>query len=170
MLIRAFANVCKPPPNDTMKRLAPSARRTFFSGDDMRQRKLTRHVKQTALIMWHELESSRLEVVLVPCENGRANCKIRKAISQNPDWYQRLCAEYTRNRRQRKLPDTLINRQGVLRALSEITEGNVRTLYARRVLPYVYEEAARFPECVPPEEDLTPPPHEPAPILLHMLM
>jgi hypothetical protein len=72
-----------------------------------------------------ELESSCLEVVLVPerrrtCEGGM----IRVAVSKNATWYQRFCRQYASSRRRRKAAfDTMIKRAHTVRALERFAAG-----------------------------------------------
>ena len=102
-----------------------------------------------ASLMIDELETQRLRVVLVPSEYHAVALrggKVRRVEEQNPAWYRMFCATYEANRtrlRNRAKPDTLIKRQGVLRALREIKDtGCAGTLYARRLLPWVEDYAA----------------------------
>lgn len=59
------------------------------------------------------------------------------------DNYQDLCADYPSSRRIRRGKfDTAIRRQGVIRALQEISDGRCQSTYARRVMPYVRQRAS----------------------------
>lgn len=75
--------------------------------------------------MLNELESSCLEVILVPerrrtCEGG---C-IRVAVSKNALWYRQFCATYLSTRKRRNLaPDTCIRRRETLNALRRMIAG-----------------------------------------------
>lgn len=72
---------------------------------------------------------------------------IRVVEECNPDWYRRLCAEYLSERsrpRRRSKVDTAIKRANVLRALHEMESGRCETVYAGRLLPFVYEHYERF--------------------------
>jgi hypothetical protein len=103
--------------------------------------KLPAELRQTAAVMRAELESSRLRVALAPCERGRAGNQIRTVDECNPAWYQRFCLEYPSSRRQgRKKPDTAIKRAGTLRGLAELERGEMQSVYAVRLFPYVVEE------------------------------
>ena len=99
--------------------------------------------------MRHELASRRLEVVLVPSpvEYWPTEQQRRVVCERNPGWYRELCRQYTSCRtrpRQRRKPDTLIKRRHTLRALAEIEDGRVESVYAQRVYPFVVREAERY--------------------------
>lgn len=91
-----------------------------------------------------ELESSRLEVVLVP-QKQRTNegGMIRVAASRNAAWYRRFCAAYPSGRiRRNNAPDTRIRRRETLRALESIVSGNERkSAYFFRLLPFINARA-----------------------------
>lgn len=102
-------------------------------------------LRDSARIMRHELEQTRLVVALAPCQRGRQHQKIRVAEERNPEWYRRLCAAYPSQRskpRQRKKSDTCIKRAGALRALREMENGRCETEYAQRLLEFVFEHYA----------------------------
>lgn len=108
--------------------------------------------------MREELASRRLDVVLVPSpvEHWPTNRQRRVVCERNPAWYRELCKQYesrrTRPRRRRK-PDTLIKRQSVLRALAEIEDGRVETEYAKRVYPFVIQQADQYVQLhTPPKQ------------------
>jgi hypothetical protein len=75
--------------------------------------------------MLNELESSCLEVILVPelrrtCEGG---CR-RVAVSKNALWYRQFCAAYLSTRKRRNLaPDTCIRRRETINALRRMIAG-----------------------------------------------
>lgn len=79
-------------------------------------------------IMLAELESSKLEVALVPLDPRKRNyneggCK-RVAVSKNATWYQKLCAQYPSSRGTRRGGfDTRLKRRNVLRALLRLQRG-----------------------------------------------
>lgn len=76
-------------------------------------------------LMLAEMESSCLEVVLVPCrrEVNSGGC-IRVALSKNCDWYRRFCGRHLSSRvRNRALPDTKIKRRAVVRLLNKLIAG-----------------------------------------------
>lgn len=86
-----------------------------------------------------ELESSRLEVVLVPCrrEVNVGGC-IRVAASRNAAWYRSLCAAYPSGRNRRKsAPDTRIKRANVARILARLIAGKPsRSRYVAELLRF----------------------------------
>ena len=95
-------------------------------------------LQQTAKLMRAQLENERLTVVLIPARFGSG--KLRAVQNSNPIWYQEFCAAYEAQRtkpRQRKKFDTKIKRAHTLRALKEISRGEVKSRYAKRLLPYV---------------------------------
>ena len=79
-------------------------------------------------LMLEQLESHRLEVMLVPlnprlrgyCEGG---CK-RVCVDVPPKWYRQLCRDNLSSRGIRRgKPDTKIKRRNVLRALTRLVDG-----------------------------------------------
>jgi hypothetical protein len=61
-----------------------------------------RYIADAALDLLIELESTRLEVVLIPSEDddcAMRGGKIRKAHLKNPAWYSEFCQGYTARRR-----------------------------------------------------------------------
>jgi len=95
-------------------------------------------LQTTASIMKAQLEAERLTVVLVPAKHGAG--MLRAVQNQNPQWYQEFCAQYESQRskpRKRKHFDTKIKRAHTLRALAELSTGQVKSKYAQRLLPYV---------------------------------
>ncbi|MCP5096246.1 MAG: hypothetical protein GY943_11895, partial [Chloroflexi bacterium] len=104
-----------------------------------------------ASMMRDELESRRLDVVLVPCTGHmRDEGKMRRvAIERNPEWYRQLCSRYPSSRkprpRQRRHVDTLIKRKNVLRALERLANnGKPRTLYDERLIPVIKASTKQF--------------------------
>ena len=78
-----------------------------------------------AALLLAELESTRLEVVLVPCRRSvnEGGC-IRVAASKNVLWYRRFCAQYASDRRRRNRAfDTRIRRANVVSVLSRLAQG-----------------------------------------------
>lgn len=82
-----------------------------------------------------DLEIHRLQVVKQRSPRGGY---IRVAVSANPDWYRRFCAEFPRTRpRWRKLK-TVIERKHTLRALWRVAHGrHANTLYGERLDPFI---------------------------------
>lgn len=101
--------------------------------------------------MLAELDSSRLEVILVP-QRYRTNegGMVRVAVSKNAAWYRRFCAAYLSSRRRRNLAsDTAIKRQATIRTLEALIAGRpVRGLYASR-LAALAERRASAMEAAP---------------------
>lgn len=107
-------------------------------------------LRETARHMRHELDSRRLQVELAPSrvpEIAATGGKIRVVVERNPRWYRDFCAAHPKARskpRRRSKPDTMIRRELTLRALDELASGQCATVYARRLLPVVEDEAARY--------------------------
>lgn len=75
--------------------------------------------------MLAELESNRLEVILVP-EKRRTHemGMIRCAVNRNCNWYRALCAKHPSSRGVRHGGfDTMIRRANVMRALNQMLRG-----------------------------------------------
>lgn len=99
-----------------------------------------------------ELESLRLEVILVPqrIRTNEGGC-VRVAVSKNVKWYRAFCAAYTARRFKKdakgvKIPyqrknaahDTSIKRRQVLNTLRAMAQGRtLTTVYAYRLAPLV---------------------------------
>ncbi len=93
--------------------------------------------RAVALHMAAELEASRLEVTLITAKLGCG--KVRVVVSENPRWYQKLCALYSRTRgRWRKLK-TYIKRRETITALYRIARGLPCGVYAQRLKPLMRE-------------------------------
>jgi hypothetical protein len=78
--------------------------------------------------MLNELESHRLEVVLVPLNpklRGWNEYGMKRVCADVPPrWYRALCRDYPSSRGVRRgKPDTRIRRANVLRALTRMVEG-----------------------------------------------
>ena len=87
-------------------------------------------------VMLAELESSRLEVVLVPCRRfvNHGGC-VRVAISKNAPWYQRFCADHGSSRKRKNAAhDTRIKRREIVRILGNLIAGRSRSKYAPALL------------------------------------
>jgi hypothetical protein len=88
-------------------------------------------------VMLAELESNRLEVVLVPSKRA-ANPwdMIRVCASRNAAWYRKFCAAHSSTRK-RSNPhhDTCIRRANTISVLSRLTEGKrTHSKYAEELL------------------------------------
>lgn len=87
-------------------------------------------------VLLAELESSRLEVVLVPCRRTvNAGGCIRVAVSKNAEWYRRFCARHGSGRyRKNALFDTKIRRANIVRVLGRLAAGEMsRSKYAHEL-------------------------------------
>ncbi len=93
------------------------------------------NAQRIALYMAAELEASRLEVVLHDDGSGRR----RTAISENPRWYQKLCARYTNVRRGYRRLKTYIKRRETIAALYRMAKGQPAGVYAERLKPLLRE-------------------------------
>jgi len=82
--------------------------------------------------MLDELQSFRLEVVLVP-QRYRTNegGMVRVAVSQNAKWYRDFCAAHSSGRKRKNAAfDTRIKRAATIRTLSQMVNGEWRSAYA----------------------------------------
>ncbi len=87
--------------------------------------------------MLQELESNRLEVVLIPdCYDMTLNSR-RVVISQNAAWYREFCSLYERGRRSGRKSDTLIKRENTVKALKKIINGVNDSVYTERLLDFM---------------------------------
>lgn len=82
-------------------------------------------VRLMAREMADELESNRLEVVLLPHKRAMHPAQmVRATTSTNPEWYQKLCAQFVSSRKRgHRQNRTAIKRREALRALRRIAEG-----------------------------------------------
>lgn len=90
-----------------------------------------------AALLLAELESTRLEVVLVPCRRfANVGGCIRVAASKNAPWYRRFGAQFGSDRRRRNRAfDTRIRRANVVSVLSRLADGKPsRSKYAPDLL------------------------------------
>jgi hypothetical protein len=95
--------------------------------------------------MRNELESSCLEVILVP-QRRRTNegGMVRVAVSKNATWYRKFCGAHLSSRKRRNnAPDTAIKRADTLRGLDELARGECRSTYARRLLEIAERRASQ---------------------------
>lgn len=101
-------------------------------------------LQTAAILMLIELESSRLEVCLVPSPNPTHERKQRVAVTQNPEWYSRLCREFPRRDRggYKAKPRTMIKRSHTLKALERMASGDFNGVYAERLDLYVRQYAS----------------------------
>jgi hypothetical protein len=102
-------------------------------------------LRRAAERMLTELDSSRLEVVLIPASDVRhSGHSVRVVQEANALWYRKFCAEYssTRKRKNRHF-DTMIKRAHTRRALLEIISGRCATPYAQRLARFIEQAAER---------------------------
>src|SRR4051794_35935647 len=89
--------------------------------------------------MLNDLETWRLEVVLIPAPDPQHSChRVRCVQSQNPVWYRKFCELYPSGRQRRSWkPDTRIKREQTVRALKRIIDGDYSGEYADRLLHFI---------------------------------
>lgn len=116
-----------------------------YTGAAARRIVMLRRAAQKMLL---ELESSHLEVVLIPSRDPDCAMRggmIRAVQERNARWCRDFCAMYpkhrTRPRRKRK-PDTRIRRELTINGLNEILRGRCRSVYAERLAHFI-ERAER---------------------------
>jgi hypothetical protein len=88
-------------------------------------------------ILLMELESSRLEVGLVPARREtNIGAMIRVAFSRNCTWYRQFCSRHLSSRfRRNSCVDTKIKRRDVERLLRRLIAGcSSRSMYAAELL------------------------------------
>lgn len=94
--------------------------------------------QQAAKYMLEELEAGRLEVAKVESQQGGY---VRVCVSVNCEWYKAFCRAYEgfgRNQRYKK-PRTYIKRCHTIAALKRIMEGDIDSVYAARLEPFISE-------------------------------
>jgi hypothetical protein len=92
-------------------------------------------------IMLGELQSERLDVVLVPAPSPRHSMhKVRVVAGRNPSWYRAHCARWPSSRRRLKTSsDTRIRRGDTVRTLEAMLGEGSASVYA----PYFLRVATR---------------------------
>jgi hypothetical protein len=93
--------------------------------------------------MADDLERNRLEVKLAPAERANhRHHRVRVAVSTNPEWYQRICAQHAvqRARVRRIRHDTAIRREHVLRALRKIASASAPRQCTSLIRPPTYQK------------------------------
>jgi len=81
--------------------------------------------------MLNELESNRLEVILIP-EKRRTHDMgmVRCAVSKNAKWYRDFCGRFASSRKRRNAAfDTCIKRHRTIAALQDMIAGRRSTYY-----------------------------------------
>lgn len=109
--------------------------------------KVPAHLQPGLREMLNDLRTQCLQVVCIPapeCKHGSQ--RVRKVVSQNPEWYQTFCASHikvrsnNRKRRGHHLPDTRINRKDVIcRLTTALKTGEMRSKYAEELLGFAQE-------------------------------
>ena len=97
--------------------------------------------------MRYELQSSRLEVILIPRHfNDHGGCKLRAAQSSNCDWYRQLCSEFESNRSKKyKKFKTKIKRRNIESALDRLCSGEQsKSDYADWLIAYTENQAETY--------------------------
>lgn len=105
-----------------------------------------RRMRQELELMLAELESSRLEVVLVPARfEVNVGACVRVAISRNADWYRRFCGAHGSSRRRRNLAwDTCVKRRDTVRLLETLIGGRAtRSGYAEELLSIAWRRCRK---------------------------
>lgn len=104
-------------------------------------RKLQKLARQYLL----ELESSQLEVVLIPApEQKHSTHMVRAVQEQNCDWYREFCEEHPSTGRFRKLKfQTKIKRRQTVKALKLLIEGGAETSYTVMLKEFILRREKR---------------------------
>ena len=87
-------------------------------------------------LMLAEMESHRLEVMLVPARwETNAGACVRVAVSKNCTWYRAFCGRHASSRRRTKAAfDTRIRRRDVERLLARLIAAGSRSKYAEELM------------------------------------
>lgn len=95
--------------------------------------------QQAAKYMLDELESGWLEVAKVESQQGGY---VRVCVSVNCEWYSAFCRAHEgfRHNRRYKKPRTFIKRCHTIAALKRIVAGEVDSVYADRLKPFIDEQ------------------------------
>jgi len=107
-------------------------------------------------MMLGELQGQRLEVIKAPNlpefeDREQSGCQIKVKVSENPEWYKKLCAKYPSNRtkpRKRKegYVDTRIKRAWVLTLLTVLAEGkSSKSQLAHELVAIAEDLYTRYP-------------------------
>lgn len=96
-------------------------------------------IRKAAQRMLEELKAGWLEVIKVRTEDGWK----RVVCNRNAEWYWAFCADHISHRHGKfRRPRTYIKRGATVKALTRLIDGEIETIYARRLLPYAYQYAA----------------------------
>lgn len=96
--------------------------------------------------MQYELQSSRLEVILIPqCDPVNVGACVRAAVSFNCEWYRKLCADFESNRRRKyRKFKTKVKRKNIERILSRLIAGKESdSIYAEWIITYAQNHIIR---------------------------
>lgn len=98
-------------------------------------------VREKAREMLADLQSSCLEVVLIPSRDPDCAMRggmIRAVQYQNADWYRKFCKEHPSNRRwQNRKGRTLIKRNWTIKGLNDLIEESPKTIYTERLRAFI---------------------------------
>ncbi len=104
---------------------------------------LTSEERERLEQMLHELENSEHRVVAVPAGDPKhSGHKVRVAEYQNAAWYRRYNQEYQNARGKMKRARTFIHKRKTLIALKRMLAGNLKGVYAERLLAFTRRELA----------------------------
>ena len=92
------------------------------------------NIRELASRLLDELESGYLEVCKIPSPHGGY---IRVPVSVNTEWYSRFCRRHTKGRRRYPKHRTIIRRCHTRAALRRMAAGDIRGLYAERLLDFI---------------------------------
>lgn len=97
---------------------------------------MNREILDELELMLNELDSSQLEVVLVPQRRfTNHGGMVRVAISKNAKWYRDFCGRFSSSRVRRNVAfDTRIKRRHILRVLRALLAGKSTSIYAPALL------------------------------------
>ena len=98
-------------------------------------------LRETLEMMHQELECMGQNVILVPASKVmHQGHMVRMEAGGNPDWYRVFCSRYSSSRRTRLKHDTCIKRQGTLKLLKKLSEGqDSMSIYAQDLLGIAYD-------------------------------
>ena len=106
-------------------------------------------IRRIAAIMLDELRQQKLTVAVIPDGRPNSHRGIRVPVVSNPDWYSRLCQQYTSPRKNPRMRHrTIIKRGCTYRHLMLIAAGYVRRewIYHQRLLDAI-EWLANTRDC-----------------------
>lgn len=97
------------------------------------------NVQEQAKELLTDLNANYLEVVLIPAPDPRhSGHYVRVTQYQNCAWYRTFCKEHPSNRRwQNRKGRTLIKRNWTIKGLTDLIEGNPKTIYTERLRAFI---------------------------------